>query len=307
MEEQKNMKSQSFLQTLENNPNGATALKIMDRPIWPLCRLTILLYLTSAHDKLQDVFSCLPDPVEIENVEYEKPTELLEPYIPFLTLIEQLKPSNSSTDNSYNVPDQIVNETGNNIDIFEKTIYWIQHKVIEKELEVINSYLCGSVNCIICCTGPNEDARHEFFEIPLSGDEINLFNIPKHDNEYTVQSTPYTEPPLTMDGVVFYKNKPAIYHWQYGWSLILPRATECPHLDKDGRCKIYDNRPDVCKRPQIFPKVMEKDIKKPDAPWRYTRTLLAILDCPYVVGLKEKISQYAQKNELDCVFTHNKI
>jgi Fe-S-cluster containining protein len=95
-------------------------------------------------------------------------------------------------------------------------------------------------------------------------------------------------------------------HWQHGWSLILPRSSRCPNLAADGRCQIYSDRPEVCRRPQIFPYVLEPFTDEAGPGWRIRRSLLAVLDCPYVRLLQDEIAGFAAASELDLVFRRNK-
>ena len=55
---------------------------------------------------------------------------------------------------------------------FEAVDGWIGQAVLRRELEEINSLLCGPCRCNLCCVGPEADMRQSFFEIPLSPAEI---------------------------------------------------------------------------------------------------------------------------------------
>jgi Fe-S-cluster containining protein len=283
---------------------GLSALKA---PVWPLCNLGILLYMTSPYSRMEELLQELPSPVEILGVTYNGPAGLLAPLLDLLRLMEVLK--TGETDAPWPVP-PIQTPEGEGLDPMEGTIAWIKQAVVERELEGINSLLCGPCRCTLCCTGPDEDARQEYFEIPLSDRKTALFPLPTVDTAHSRSLTAASEPELTVEGIPFFHQPPTLYHWSGGWSLILPRGSRCPNLDGNGTCRVYPKRPDVCRRPQIFPVVLERTpLSLPDgAVGRWTRreSLLAVWDCPYVRELKDPIIRYAEMNELETVFRENK-
>ena len=91
-----------------------------------------------------------------------------------------------------------------------------------------------------------------------------------------------------------------------GWSLILPRESSCPNLATSGRCRVYPDRPQVCRRPQIFPYMVEPMELHGQSILRLRQTLLAVVDCPYVRLLQDEIAAYAAACELEMIFRHNK-
>ena len=96
--------------------------------------------------------------------------------------------------------------------------------------------------------------KQEYFEIPLADSEVDLFRLTRIDTEESRTKTTQTLPPLQVNNVEFSQCGMGLYHWQNGWSLILPEGTVCPQLAKDTkRCKVYAKRPEVCRKPQIFP------------------------------------------------------
>jgi Fe-S-cluster containining protein len=90
--------------------------------------------------------------------------------------------------------------------------------------------------------------------------------------------------------------------------MILPKSSRCPHLEADnGRCLVYDNRPEVCRRPQIFPYILEKMAGEAERPsYRLRNSLLAVIDCPYVALLQDEIAAYGAACELEVIFKQNK-
>lgn len=85
--------------------------------------------------------------------------------------------------------------------------------------------------------------------------------------------------------------------------------SSCPNLESQtGRCTVYIDRPKVCRRPQIFSYILEP-VTGEDGEiiaQRLRRTLLAIIDCPYVEVLQEEIAAYAAACELNLVIKRNK-
>ncbi len=70
-------------------------------------------------------------------------------------------------------------------------------------------------------------------------------------------------------------------------------------------CRIYPQRPKVCRRPQIFPYVVEPSAEEHQI-LVLRNSLLAVVDCPYVSLLQEEISAYGAACELDVIFRQNK-
>jgi Fe-S-cluster containining protein len=301
------MTLQELPETAPDTPSWREGLAALKAPVWPLCNLGMLLYMTSPCTRMEELLQELPSPVEILGVTYHAPSGVLAPLLDVLRLMEVLK--TGETDTVWPVP-PILTPEGQGLDPMEAAIIWIKQAVIERELERINSLLCGPCSCTLCCTGPDGDARQEYFEIPLSDREIPLFPLPAIDTAHSRSLAAEAEPELTVEGVPFFRRPPALYHWSGGWSLILPRGSRCPNLTADGACRVYPTRPDVCRRPQIFPVVLERPPVSPPegavAPWTRRESLLAVWDCPYVRELKDPIIRYAERNELEPVFRENK-
>jgi len=304
MSEKIKIKNNDVYAKLLNDDLAKLAINKLKNPIWPLCRLTLMLYLTSPYNEVNQILCELPEVVELENITYHDSKDILIPYLKELSYIEVIKQEKSSANSL--IP-RITSEDGKAVDLLEAVIHLIQQKVIEKELEPINSYLCKPMGCRLCCVGPEKDALQDFFEIPLSDEELCLFDLDIVETDVSIEKTPYDENSLIVDDKPFYLHPPKIYRWSYGYSLILPKNTKCPNLDTQGRCIIYEKRPQVCRKPQIFSKVIDRDIKEKDSPYQLRRSILAITDCPYVLAIKDEIIYYADKNDLDCVFMKNKV
>jgi hypothetical protein len=76
---------------------------------------------------------------------------------------------------------------------------------------------------------------------------------------------------------------------------------------------IYAKRPEVCRKPQIFPYVLEKtdDMAKRNDGVRIPvymarNKMLAVWDCPYVRELQDEIGAYAEMSGLEPIFKKSK-
>ena len=273
-------------------------LDLLGQPVLPLVSMVQFLYLTGEFATVAEVIEEMPEPIETGYAVYEQPRELLRRHGPTLALLEQLK-----TDKA--MVEQVVDDTGRAVDRMTALTALVGQRVVEAELEPINSLLCGPCGCTLCCTGPDESMAQEFFEIPLQDEETALFAVPVHDNAGTRARLAMDDDPLQLDGVPFYRMAgPGLVHWRNGWSLILPRSSSCPSLAADGRCQVYVDRPLVCRRPQIFCYIVEPTGRERE--FRFRNSLLAVSDCPYVQLLQDEIAAYAAANELELVIRGNK-
>ena len=279
----------------------------LKNPILPLVRLAQMLYLTGPFTTFAPMLDEFTEPVETGGVPYKKPATLLHPYLDLLEIFERIKTPRP--------PARILlNEQLEPMDPLDALDSWVAQEVVKRELETINSQLCRPCNCTLCCIGPDDTLNQDFFEIPLQPEETSLFDLPRIDSPETRQTTSHNEPPLLRDKKLFYKTPSALYHWRGGWSLILPRRSRCSNLDQSsGGCRIYEQRPDVCRRPQIFSYVLERqadldqDIEGKRLPAFVARKkLLSVWDCPYVREFQEEIGRYAELCGLEPVFRKNK-
>ena len=279
----------------------------MHSPVLPLVRLVQLLYLTGPFTMMDEVLGQLTEPIDTGNVVYDTPDTLLLPYLPLLKEFERFK-------NAAPWPRIVLNEDQTEIDLFDSVESWVSQEILTSELEKINSLLCWHCQCTLCCAGPDTTMRQLFFEIPLSPGETDLFQLQRIDSPESRRHTAQCDPVLLRDGRPFYETPPALYNWRTGQSLILPRGTSCPHLESDkGYCRIYPQRPEVCRRPQIFAYVLER---QPDLDRQVDdrilpafiscRKLLAIWDCPYVKEFQEEIADYAALCGVEVLFKQNK-
>jgi len=289
------------MKTLPHFDDLAAGRALLARPLLPLARLVGFLYLTGPFDLVAELLPELPSPIETGGANYENPAALLHPYLPVLAEFEQLK---HPTARIY----RIIAESGEELPAMEAIDLWLSHHLLIQELETINSLLCAPCGCSLCCLGPENGMNQEFFEIPLANGECQRFPLPIIDSKTSRATTPYQEPAMQRDGSPFYDAGPAIYHWQHGWGLILPQGATCPHLDPSRRCRIYPDRPLVCRRPQLFSYVLEAVGNPAEGITTYQarRTLLAVWDCPYVKVLRDEIAAFAETCELTPVFRQNK-
>ena len=275
-----------------------TGIALLGQPVLPLVSMVQFLYLTGPFATVAEVIDEMPEPIETGYALYEHPREMLRCHLTHLTLLENLK-------NGEEMQVLVVNESGEPVDGMTACTSLVSQRIMEDELEVINSVLCGPCGCTLCCTGPDHSMKQEFFEIPLQDEEANIFSVARHDSADSRSRRAMDDEVLQVDGVPFYQQRgPGLFHWKGGWSLILPRESSCPGLGGDGRCQVYFNRPQVCRRPQIFSYVLEK-MDQPDR-YRLRDSLLAVIDCPYVQVLREEIAAYAAACELELVLKGNK-
>ncbi len=277
-------------------------------PVLPLVRLAGMLYLTGPFERLTDVLEELLEPVETGGMHYDEPSTILPPYLEAMAPYERFKHPQE--------PSRIILSSElTGLDQFEALDAWVAHNVLTQELEEINSLLCGPCKCRLCCIGPESDMDHEFFEIPLQENETPFFKLDKTESLESRAASSTDEDSLKIEGKVFYDTEsPRLIHWQKGWSMVLPRHSTCPNLDQtSGGCTIYPDRPDVCRRPQIFSYALER-FSEYDQEYEgkmlaaFTRQdkILAIWDCPYVKQFQQEIGTYAQLCGMEPIFKENK-
>lgn len=293
----------------------------LQQPVMPLVNMTQFLYLKGPIAAIEEVLEKLGKPVELDGVYYESPRKLLKPYKLFLKEFEVIKGQKRL---SASLP-FIVNEKDEPVDKRQALELWVRQQVLSRELEEINSLLCGPCGCVLCCTGPNSEfdvasgfkgrMQQEFFEIPLADNEVGLFEMHRVDTPESRATSARSEPPLQVEGQPFYKKKTGLYHWQNGWSLILPEGSVCPSLAAETkRCTIYAKRPEVCRKPQIFAYVLEKtgdEAKRSDGTlipvYMARNKVLAVWDCPYVRKFQDEIGRYVELSGLEPIFKKSKI
>lgn len=287
-----------------NTAQFQAGLDRLAQPVLPLIRLVQLLFLTGPFTTVNEVVSELNEPIETA-VRYEDPAKAMAPYLDLMGEFERLKAPSPAR---YTILD----ETGDPLPAMEAIDLWVAQQVVTRELEAINSLLCGPCHCALCCIGPSPELRQVFFEIPLDAAETSLFALPQIDSPTTRGLTSDSEPPLLVEGRTFHDQGPAIYRWRSGWSMVLPRNTTCPHLQTSQACAIYPSRPQVCRRPQIFAYVLdlaqECDVSRDSATPTFhpQGKILAIWDCPYVKRFQNEIAAYAELCELEPIFKENK-
>lgn len=274
------------------------------QPVLPLASMVQFLFLTGPFDTVAEVIQEMPAPIETQYAVYENPRNLLQRYHKTIQLLETVK---TGGEPGFTV----ITEQNEPVDTMTAVSALTRQHLLADELEEINSLLCSPCGCRLCCIGPSSSMQQDFFEIPLEDLETELFSVAALDTAASRSRTSMDETPLMLDGLPFSSRKePALFHWQNGWSLILPRQTDCPNLEpEEGRCRVYMNRPDVCRRPQIFPYVTERlpvSKGKEHPRYRLRQSLLAVMDCPYVSALQEDIAAYGAACELEVVFKHNK-
>ncbi len=277
-------------------------IELLKVPVLPLVSMVQFLYLTGSFSRVEDVIDEMPEPVETGYALYEQPRELLRNHLEHLCLLEHYKQGEP-------LPVKIVDEAGNPVDEMSGWTSLINQRILEDELAPINSQLCAPCSCSLCCVGPETAMQQDFFEIPLLDEEIKYFNMLRHDSRDSRTRRAMDESSLHLNGTPFYQEtEPQLIHWQDGWSLILPKNSSCPGLEESGRCRLYTDRPQVCRKPQIFSYILEniEDAGNEKHTFRLRNCLLAVTDCPYVQLLQDEIGAYAAACELELVLKENK-
>lgn len=294
---------------MKKNSQFADGLRGLKNPVLPLVRIVQFLYLTGPFTTIAEILDELKEPIETNAVTYNDPKKTLSLYLDILKEFERLKDPEASQP-----PYTIFDREHNKLNAMESIGLWVSQQMLCRELEHINSQLCGPCGCDLCCIGPKKELRQEFFEIPLSSNETNLFPLSRIDNSQSRETIPYSQTTLQVNNQPFYQNDPKLIRWQSGWSLILPKETTCPQLDRNkSNCQIYPQRPDVCRRPQIFSYLLEQrpqDDNQTNMPqqkaYTHQNKLLAIWDCPYVKKFQTEVAAYAEMCELEPIFKKNK-
>ena len=284
-----------------NQEKYQAGLGLLRRPLLPLVSMLRFFMLTGDFSRVEDVIAELPAPIETAQTCYQQPAEILQPFADILSLLNADAP----------LPPLILEQGGEVLDPVAAKGAWVMQQVVRRELESINSLLCAPCHCRLCCTGPDARMQQAFFEIPLQDNETAAFDCMQIDSPESRAARAMDEDELLLppDGRPFYQqNDAALIHWKNGWSLILPRESLCPRLEAEtGRCQIYAKRPNVCRRPQIFPYVIEVLPAERDSPaFRVRNALLAVSDCPYVRDLQDEIASFAAASELELILTQNK-
>ena len=304
----------------DKNLKFADGIKRLKQPILPLVKMVEFLYLSGPCKTVGEVLGRLTKPVTLGGLCYENPQQLLQPYESVMREFEVVKGGKKLT---ASLP-FIVNVKQAPLARRQSLECWVMQQILERELEEINSMLCGPCGCVLCCTGPDSEfdplsgfkgkMKQEYFEIPLTDHEVDLFALARVDNRDSRAHTAQSSPALHVNHVAFYRHGMALYHWQNGWSLILPRGAVCPQLAVDTkRCMIYTRRPEVCRKPQIFAFVLEKTnemAKRNDGiqipVYMARHKVLAVWDCPYVRELQDEIGAYAEMSGLEPIFKRSK-
>lgn len=272
-------------------------LALLRQPLLPLASMVQFIYLTGAFPTVEEVIDQLPGEIETGFALYRRPADLLLPHADLFRPLEQVKAGQGMTV-------AVVDGAGKLLDGLGAASALVFQGLLARELERINSLLCAPCGCTLCCVGPDDSMRQHYFEIPLAEDEVERFDLTRIDSPASRAGRAEDEEALPVDGRPFYEaGRPLMIRWQPGWSLILPRQERCPQLEDPGRCRIYADRPRVCRRPQIFPYVLEE---LESVQYRRRDSVLAVLDCPYVQALREEIAAFAAASELEMVFRQNK-
>ncbi|WP_339134852.1 MAG: YkgJ family cysteine cluster protein [Candidatus Electrothrix sp. GW3-4] len=288
-------------------------MALLKQPVLPLVSMVQFMYqLSGPGAKVEDIIAEMTGPIETPYTVYPEPDKLLRRYLDQLQLLETVGTDNQPEE----LNAEVVDASGQPVDAVSACTVLINQRILEAELEEINSCLCAPCHCRLCCVGPEKAMAQEFFEIPLQDAETKLFSLPRHDTSESRSTsaldTASDDAVLQIEGRPFYQGadqcgNPELVHWRNGWSMILPKDASCPALEQNGRCTVYSQRPLVCRRPQIFSYILEAlEPLKQSRKYMVRNSLLAVIDCPYVQFLQEEIVAYAAACELECILKANK-
>lgn len=299
----------------------STGVELLKRPLVPLTFLLCRLFMATGLPTVQAAVDKLKENIVLDGITYDSPQSILQDYLDIFEPMERFKKGEYKSARRL-----IVDGNKNVLDPVAGMILEIKQELVARELERINSALCGQYHCIICCRGPVHEEENFFFELPLREEEVQLFHLPLIDNSDSRNTHAFADSPYKIENEPFYMRGPALYRWQEKWGLVLTKESSCPNLiDQNGRCRIYEKRPDVCRLPQIFPLVLERvydpgvteeiagrnsvlfaELKDKDHYYVVREKILAVWDCPYVREYKEDIIRYAEVSSLEPVFRQNK-
>ena len=283
-----------------NRESCAEGINLLKTPVLPLVSIVQFLFVTGEFATIEEVIAEFPDEIETGYTVYRHARSDLAEYADLMHDLMVLK-------NGRAVQELVVDHEGTLQDTMVTVSALVRQKVLSKELERINSALCAPCGCTLCCVGPDAAMVHDFFEIPLQDSELNQFQIKQVNSPESQSKRASDKRALQVDGKAFFERPdPVLISWQNGWSLILPRKSCCPHLERSGRCRVYMDRPAVCRKPQIFPYVVEPVPAEGQTTFRIRQSLLGVVDCPYVQLLQKEITAYAAACELEMVFRRNK-
>ena len=270
------------------------ALRLLRHPVLPLVTIAGFLLYSGGCADVDTLLAELPPTIETETARYDDARAWLVPYQDELARLACGVGGNGGAD----LP-TILDKTGAPLDAASALRAVVAQAVLDKELAHINSLLCGAEHCTLCCIGPDAAMRQEYFHIPLRPEETPLF-----------PDTPRVDAAARSLDDVKPGSEAAIVRHRRGTSLVLPRLARCPALDGGGRCSVYADRPRVCRKPQIFPYVLEEldEAERPgeEPAFRLRDALLAVTDCPYVRTYQDEIARYAAAAELELVLRQNK-
>ncbi len=217
-----------------NKQRLGAGMGLLRQPVLPLVSMVQFLFITGPFVTVAEVIDEMPEPIETWFAPYSHPRRLLRRYEGhFLRLLDSIK--NGA------VPEvEVVEENGDRVDDMTAISCLCLLQVLTDELEEINSLLCAPCGCDLCGVGPTLSMGQEFFEIPITDSEVELFAVERHESKDSRRRTSREDPALAVEGHPFYTRKiPGLFHWRDGWSLILPKSSRCPNLEAEqGRCLI---------------------------------------------------------------------
>ncbi len=119
-------------------------LRYLRHPVRPLLSIVEFILHTGGFAGVQEVLALLPENIETETAHYNNARQYLQPYIKEL---ERFHSGNSDEDAARPV---VFDADGDPMDHLAAQSALLTQKILEKELEQINSLLCGAHTCTPC-------------------------------------------------------------------------------------------------------------------------------------------------------------
>ena len=157
------------MKTLEKNKDRYTlGRRMLQTPVRPLLSILEFIYITGGFSSIKEVMDQLPDSIETATAVYDNPAKQIQPFLPELTLFQQARTERPSV--------LIVDTNDQILDAQSTASFFLAQSVLEKELESINSLLCGCTNARSVAWAQAKICRMNFLKFPLARKNSYTFN-----------------------------------------------------------------------------------------------------------------------------------
>ena len=128
-----------------SDPAVETALHLLRHPARPLLSIVNFFLHTGEFADPEAVLAELPDPLATESAAYDAPRQWLAPYLDEIRRFAAPPAGGEAPD----LP-VVLDEAGRPLPLLEAADALTAQRVLERELERINSLLCGARRCTLC-------------------------------------------------------------------------------------------------------------------------------------------------------------